>query len=65
MWQDAISLYLLSRVNQGDGLLLEKLKGSYSFKKKQPVRVILENSCMIKEAATLSNSWKINVPHFY
>ena len=49
----AISLYFLLRANQGKWLLFEKLKGNYSMtRKKQPVRVICENSCMLKEAAT-------------
>ena len=53
IWQDAISQYLLLRFNQGNWLLFGKLKGNYSLKrKKQPVRVIRENSCMLKEAAT-------------
>ena len=53
MWQDAILFHLLSGVNQGDWLLFEKLNGNYSLKRKeQPVRVILANSCMLKEAAT-------------
>ena len=59
IWQDSISLYLQSRINQWDWLLFEKLKGNYSLKrKKQPVRVIRKNSCMLKEAATASYSWK-------
>ena len=53
IWRDTISMYLLSRVNQGNWQLFEKLKGNYSLKrKKHPVRVIRENSCMLKEAAT-------------
>ena len=57
IWKDALSLYLLLRANQGNWLLLEKLKGNYSLKrKKQPVRVIRENSCMLKEAATIRSS---------
>ena len=59
MWQDPVSLYLLSRVNQGDWPLFEKLKGNCSLKiKKKQMRVIRENSCMLKEAATASYSWK-------
>ena len=63
--QDAISLYLLLRVNQGKWLLFavwkwllfEKLKGNYSLKrKKQPVRVTREDRCMLKEAATTRRS---------
>ena len=65
IWQDAISLYLLLRVNQGKWLLFavwkwllfEKLKGNYSLKrKKQPVRVTREDRCMLKEAATTRRS---------
>ena len=57
IWKNAISLCLLVRVNQGNWLLLEKLKGNYSLnEKKQPVRVIRENSCMLKEAATTRSS---------
>ena len=57
IWKDAISLYLLLRVNQGNWLLFEKLKGNYSLKrKKQSVRVIRENSCMLKEAVTTRSS---------
>ena len=53
MWLGAISLYLLSRVYQGDWLIFEKLKWNYLLKrKKQPVRVIPEISCILKEAAT-------------
>ena len=60
MWQDAISLYLLSRANQENWLLLEKLKINYSLKrkkqpvgvirvcsKKQPARVILETEVFL------------------
>ena len=66
MWQDAITLYSLSRVNQGDWLLFEKLKGNYSLeRKKYPLRVTCENSCTLKEAATGTCTWKRNVPHFY
>ena len=32
------------------------------FIEKQPVRGIRGNSCVLKEAATASYSWKINVP---
>ena len=46
IWQDAISPYLLSRANQGNWPLFEKLKGNYSLKKKK---------------RTLSYSWKIAV----
>ena len=57
IWRDTISMYLLSRVNQGNWQLFEKLKGNYSLKrKKHPVRVIRENSCMLKEAATTRSS---------
>ena len=57
IWKDAISLYLLLRVNQGKWLLFEKLKGNCSLKrKKQPVKVIRENSCMLKEAVTTRSS---------
>ena len=57
IWQDAISPYLLLKVNQGNWLLFEKLKGNFSLKrKKQPLRVIHENSCMLKEAATRRSS---------
>ena len=57
VWQYVISLFLLLRVNQRNWLLLEKLKGNYSLKrKKQPVRVIHENSYTLKEAATTRNS---------
>ena len=59
IWQDAISFHLLSRVNQGDWLLFEKLNGKYLLKRKrQPVRVIFANSCILKEAATADYSWK-------
>ena len=51
--KDAISLYLLLRVNQGNWLPFEKLKVNYSLKrKKQSARVIRENNCMLKEAVT-------------
>ena len=57
IWQDTISPYLLLRVNQGNWLLFEKLIGNYSLKrKKQPVRVIREKRCMLKEAATTRSS---------
>ena len=35
MWQDAISLYMLSRANQENWLLFEKFKGSYLLKRKK------------------------------
>ena len=57
IWQDAISMYLLLRVNQGKWLLFEKLKGNYSLKrKKQPVKVIRKDRCMLIEAATTRSS---------
>ena len=57
IWKDAIWLYLLLRVNQGNWLLFEKLKGNYSLKRKnQPVRVIRKNRCMLKEASTTRSS---------
>ena len=57
IWQDAISMYLLLRVNQGKRLLFEKLKGNYSLKrKKQPVKVIRKDRCMLIEAATTRSS---------
>ena len=57
IWQDTISPYLLLRVNQENWLLFEKLIGNYSLKrKKQPVRVIREKRCMLKEAATTRSS---------
>ena len=41
-----------TKCNQ-NSLMSEKVKGNYSLKrKKQPARVILENSCMLKKAAT-------------
>ena len=57
IWQDAISMYLLLRVNQGKWLLFEKLKRNYSLKrKKQPVKVIRKDRCMLIEAATTRSS---------
>ena len=57
IWQDAISLYLLLRVNQWKWLLFEKLKGNYSLKSKtQPVRVIRKDRCMLIEAAPARSS---------
>ena len=48
--KDAISLYLLSRVNK-----FKKTTHSLA-RKKQPVKDIRENSCMLKEAAATSYS---------
>ena len=57
IWKDALWLYLLLRVNQGNWLLFGKLKGNYSLKrKKQSGKVIRENSCMLKEAVTTRSS---------
>ena len=56
-WKDAISMYLLLRVNQGKWLLFEKLKRNYSLKrKKQLAKVIRKDRCMLIEAATTRSS---------
>ena len=48
-----------------DCCLKNEKETTYWKKKKQLVRTIRGNSCMLKEAATASYSWKRDVPQFY
>ena len=48
-------MYYMAENNANKNLTEVSLKGNYSLKrKKQPVRVIRENGCMLQEAATAS-----------